>query len=405
MKNLRLGLLVACSMLVVLLGSVSFAADVIKIGVVDTYSGGAAPLGIDALNGLKMGFDEINAKGGVLGKKFEIVTRDDKFQPSVGLSMAKELALKENVSILVGTLSSATALAISDFAKKEKIPFIVTGAKTEKLLSEKGNRYTFLADETTEMVGRAVAAVLAKKPYTKYWIAGDDFEFGHALTDAIWNHLKTLKPDAQLVGQTWWKMGETDFGSYITQIMSAKPDFLLIGCSGATVIGFQKAAKATGLDKNVPFYQHTATDFAILQALGLDGPEGVVGTASYMFYHPRTPENEAFVKEYQKVYGKYPTQPSFYGYVAAQFIAKAFQKAGKVDIEKFVDALEGATLEASPIGKLEMRACDHRAMLPTYIGVTKVTPEYKDFLVGTDIVAVSAKDSTPSCEEMKKARK
>lgn len=405
MKNLRLGLLVACSMLVVLLGSVSFAADVIKIGVVDTYSGGAAPLGIDALNGLKMGFDEINAKGGVLGKKFEIVTRDDKFQPSVGLSMAKELTLKENVSILVGTLSSATALAISDFAKKEKIPFIVTGAKTEKLLSEKGNRYTFLADETTEMVGRAVATVLATKPYTKYWIAGDDFEFGHALTDAIWNHLKTLKPDAQLVGQTWWKMGETDFGSYITQIMSAKPDFLLIGCSGATVIGFQKAAKATGLDKNVPFYQHTATDFAILQALGLDGPEGVVGTASYMFYHPRTPENEAFVKEYQKVYGKYPTQPSFYGYVTAQFIAKAFQKAGKVDIEKFVDALEGATLEASPIGKLEMRACDHRAMLPTYIGVTKVTPEYKDFLVGTDIVAVSAKDSTPSCEEMKKARK
>ncbi len=405
MKNLSLRLSVSCIVLVVLLGSVSFAADVIKIGVVDTYSGGAAPLGIDALNGLKMGFDEVNAKGGVLGKKFEIVTRDDKFQPSVGLAMAKELALKDNVSVLVGTLSSATALAISDFAKKEKIPFIVTGAKTEKLLGEKGNRYTFLADETTEMVGRAVATVLAKKPYTKYWIAGDDFEFGHALTDAIWNHLKTLKPDAQLVGQTWWKMGESDFGSYITQIMSAKPDFLLIGCSGATVIGFQKAAKATGLDKNVPFYQHTATDFAILSALGLDGPEGVVGTASYMFYHPRTPENEAFVKEYQKVYGKYPTQPSFYGYVAAQFITKAFQKAGKVDAEKFIDALEGATLEASPIGKLEMRACDHRAMLPTYIGVTRLTPEYKDFLIGTDIVAVSAKDSTPSCEEIKKSRK
>ncbi len=405
MKSLSLRLAVSCIMLVVLFGSVSFAADVIKIGAVDTYSGGAAPLGIDALNGLKMAFDEINAKGGVLGKKFEIVTRDDKFQPSVGLSMAKELALKENASVLVGTLSSATALAISDFAKKEKIPFIITGAKTEKLVGEKGNRYTFLADESTEMVGRAVATVLAKKPYKKYWIAGDDFEFGHALTDAVWNHLKMLKPDVQLAGQTWWKMGESDFGSYITQIMSAKPDFLLIGCSGATVIGFQKAAKATGLDKNVPFYQHTATDFAILQALGLEGPEGVVGTASYMFYYPRTPENEAFVKEYRKIYGKYPTQPSFYGYTAGQFIAKAFQKAGKVDVEKFVDALEGLTLETSPIGKLEMRACDHRAMLPTYIGVTKLTPEYKDFLVGTDIVAVSAKDSTPTCDEMKKARK
>jgi branched-chain amino acid transport system substrate-binding protein len=390
---------------ILLFGSISFGADVIKIGVVDTYSGGAAPLGIDALNGLKMGVNEVNAKGGALGKSFEIVTRDDKFQPSVGLSMAKELVLKENASVLVGTLSSVTALAISDFAKKEKIPFIITGSKTEKLLGEKGNRYTFLADESTEMVGRAVATVLAKKPYVKYWIAGDDFEFGHALTDAVWNHLKVLNPKVQLAGQTWWKMGESDFGLYITQIMSAKPDFLLIGCSGATVIGFQKAAKATGLDKNVPFYQHTATDFAILNALGLNGPEGVVGSASYMFYHPQTPENNAFVKEYQKIYGKYPTQPSFYGYITALFIAKAYQKAGKVDSEKFIDALEGAVLETSPIGKLEMRACDHRVMLPTYIGVTKKTKEYKDFLIGTDIIAVPAKDSTPSCNDMKKVRK
>ncbi len=401
MRNLSLRSVLLCTMTVLFFGSVSIASDVIKIGVVDTYSGGAAPLGIDALNGLKMGFNGVE----VLGKKFELVTRDDKFQPSVGLSMAKELVMKENVSVLVGTLSSATALAISDFAKKERIPFIVTGAKTEKLLGERGNRYTFLADETTEMVGRAVATVLAKKPYIKYWIAGDDFEFGHALTEAVWNHLKALNPKVQLIGQTWWKMGEADFGPYITQMMSAKADFLLIGCSGATVIGFQKAAKATGLDKVLPFYQHTATDFAILSALGLNGPEGVLGTASYMFYYPQTPENRAFVKEYQKFYGKYPTQPSFYGYVTALFIAKAFQKAGKVDTEKFIDSLEGATLETSPIGRLEMRACDHRVMLPTYVGVTRRTKEYKDFLIGTDIVAVSAKDSTPSCEEVRQTRK
>lgn len=404
MRSIRLLSLVICG-LTILFGSMSFAADTIKIGVVDTYSGGAALQGMDNLNGLKMAVGEINAKGGVLGKKIEIVTRDDKFSPSVGLSMAKELVLKEDVQVLVGTLNSPTALAISEFASKEKIPFLITGAKTEKLVGEKGNRYAFLVDESTEMVGRAVGSILSARPYTKYWMAGDDFEFGHSLTDAVWNHIKEVNPKAQLVGQTWWKLGETDFGPYITQMMSAKPDFIIIGCSGATVIAFQKAAKATGLDKTIPFYQHTAIDTVILRGVGPEGPEGVFGTASYMFYHPQTPENKAFVQAYEKLYSKQPSQPSFYGYVAGQFIGKAFQKAGKVDKEKFVDALEGAVLETTPIGKLEMRACDHRTMLPTYVGTTKKSPEYKDFLIGTNMVAVSAKLAAPSCEEMKKVRK
>ena len=406
MKRRTLTPVVLCMAMLFAFSTLAFAADVIKIGVVDTYSGGAALQGIDNLNGLKMAVNEINAKGGILGKKVEIVTRDDKFQPSVGLSMAKELVLKEDVQVLIGTLNSPTALAISDFAAREKIPFLITGAKTEKLVGEKGNRYTFLIDESTEMVGRAVATVLAKKPYTKYWMAGDDFEFGHSLDDAVWNHIKMLNPKAQLVGQTWWKLGETDFGPYITQMMSAKPDFIIIGCSGATVIAFQKAAKATGLDKTIPFYQHTAIDTVILRGVGPEGPEGVVGTANYMFYYPQTAENKAFVQAYQKLYdNKYPSQPSFYGYVAGQFLAKAFQKAGKVDKEKVVDALEGAVLEASAIGRLEMRACDHRAMLPTYVGLTKKTAEYKDFLIGTQMVMVPARESAPSCEEISKVRK
>jgi branched-chain amino acid transport system substrate-binding protein len=405
MKKRILLSMVLCTAAVLTLATLGFAADTLKIGVVDTYSGGAALQGIDNLNGFKMAVDEINAKGGVLGKKIEIVTRDDKFNPSVGLSMAKELVLKEDVQVLVGTLSSATALAISEFAAKEKIPFLITGAKSEKLIGEKGNKYTFLIDESTEMVGRAVATVLAKKPYTKYWMAGDDFEFGHSLNDAVWNHIKQLNPKAQLIGQTWWKLGETDFGPYITQMESAKPDFIMIGCSGATVIAFQKAAKATGLDKTIPFYQHTAIDTVILAAVGNEGPEGVVGTANYMFYYPQTPENKAFTEAYQKLYNKQPSMPSFYGYTAGQFVAKAFQKAGKVDKEKFVSSLEGAVLDTTAVGKVEMRACDHRTMLPTYVGYTKKVPEYKDFLIGTNMVLVPAKDSAPSCDEMKKVRK
>jgi branched-chain amino acid transport system substrate-binding protein len=389
---------------VLLLTSLSFGANTIKVGIVDTYSGGAAVFGVDMLDGFKMAINAINAKGGVLGRKFEYVNRDDKFQPSIALSAAKDLVMKEKVDILMGTISSASALAISDFAKKEKIPFFCTYAKSEKISGEKGHRYVFDMAENTAMAGRAAAAVLAKKPYVKYWIAGDDFEYGHAICDSVWNHLKALNPKVQLLGQSWWKVGETDFVPYITQIMAAKPDFLIMGSAGSGVIGFQKAAKATGLITKIPIYQHTAIEFAVLSSLGLEGPEGVIGTASYMFYYPQTPENKAFVAEYRKTYNRYPTMPAFYGYTTAQFITKAYQKAGVFDKEKFIDALEGMVMETSAIGRLELRACDHQLLLPTFYGVTKKVPEYKDFLIGADIITVPPKDGVPSCEEVQKAR-
>jgi branched-chain amino acid transport system substrate-binding protein len=404
MKRSMLCLFSIICAIVLLHTSFSFAADTIKIGVVDAYTGGAAPMCLDNLNGFKMAVDAVNAKGGVLGKKIVYVVRDDKFKPDVSLAMAKELVMKEKVDILVGTISSAAALAVSDFAKKEKIPFICTGAKSEKITGEKGHRYVFQTDENTAMPGKAMAQVLAKKPYIKYWIAGDDMEYGHAITDAVWNNLKALNPKVQLLGQSWWKVGETDFGPYITAIMSAKPDFLILGNSGASVIGFQKAAKATGLSQVIPLYQHTAIDLTILLGNGLEGPEGVYGTAGYLFYYPETPENKAFIAEYRKVYNKYPTQPSFYGYVTGQFIAKAYQKAGSTDREKFIDALEGMVLENTAVGRLELRKCDHQIMLPTFVGVTKKVPEYNEFLIATDIVTVSPRDGLPSCEQVLKTR-
>ena len=381
------------------------AAKVLKVGIIDAFSGGAAPMSIDNVNGFKMAINAVNTKGGVNGTKIEFVTRDDKFKPDISLAMAKELVMKENVDILLGTISSASSLAVSDLSKREKIPFLVTGAKSEKITGEKGHRYVFQVDENTTMSGKAAAQYLAKQPYVKYWIAGDDMEYGHAITSSVWNNLKALKPNVQLLGQTWWKVGEADYGPYITQIMSAKPDFVILGAAGSGIIGFLKAAKTTGMNKAVPLYVHTAIDHTMLFANGLDAPEGVLGTAHYLFHYPETPENKTFVAEYRKLYDKFPTMPAFYGYTAGQFIIKALEKlGGKFDREKFVDALEGMVLDNTAVGRLEMRACDHQTILPTFVGVTKKVPQYKDFLIATDIVTVAPKDGAPSCEEIKKAR-
>ena len=124
MKKLFFVLALAAGLCPFLFSHSSYAGNTIKVGIVDTYSGPAATMSQDVLDGFKMVVAEINAKGGIKGKKIEFLTRDEKFRADIGLSMAKELVMKEKVDILMGTMSSATALAISDFARKEKIPFI-----------------------------------------------------------------------------------------------------------------------------------------------------------------------------------------------------------------------------------------------------------------------------------------
>src|SRR5512146_2785083 len=389
-------------LLVFFMAASAQSADTIKVGLVDTYTGPATAFTNDVLDGFKLAVGKINAKGGVLGRQIVYITRDDKFKPDIGLTMAKELILKENVDLLMGTINSATALAVSDLCKKEKVPFLVTFSKSDKITGEKGHRYVFSMNENTEMAGRATAKVLARKPFVRYWIAGDDYEYGHAIANGVFDHLKVLNPKVQLLGQSWWKVGETDFTPYITQILAAKPDFVIVATGGAGMVNFQKAAQSTGFNRRVPFYQHTGIELSTLAPQGQNAPEGVYGTANYLFYYPNTKQNKAFADEFRKAYNRYPKSGALYGYMAAQFIAKSYEKAGKVDKEKFIDALEGMSLD-SPVGRMEMRACDHQVALPIFFGVTKKSPK-QEFLVASDIVSIPGKDYMPTCEEIRKER-
>ena len=105
-----------------------------------------------------------------------------------------------------------------------------------------------------------------------------------------------------------------------------------------------------------------------------------MGTMDYHFYHPDIPANRAFVKAFQNAYGNPPGFPAFHAFLTAHLIAKAYEKAGKIDREKFIDALEGLKVD-SPVGEIEMRACDHQAVLPLYMGTLKKGPaiQFPDF--------------------------
>ena len=378
------------------------SAKNIKVGVIDCYSGPPALFGKDALNGFKLALEDINAKG-VLGKKIEFTTRDTKFKVDLALNFAKELVLREDVDILVGTINSGAALAVSEaVAKREKVPFIAWISKSENITGKKGHRYVFSAGENTAMAGKSGGVALSTKPFVKYWIAGDDYEYGHAIADAAWRNLKAKKPQVQLIGKSWWKPGEPDLIPYITSILAAKPDAVIFATGGASMANIMKAVKATGMADKVGIYIHSATDYAVLKPLGINAPEGVMGTIDYHFYYPELSENKRFVNAFKKAYGHPPGFPAFQGYITAHFIAEAYKKAGSVDTEKFIDALEGLQIQ-SPVGRIEMRACDHQAILPMNFGVTKVSPEL-GFAVATDIYTLRGAEVMPSCQEIFKAR-
>jgi branched-chain amino acid transport system substrate-binding protein len=374
----------------------------IKVGIIDCYSGPPAVFGQDALNGFKLALKEINAEG-VLGKKIEFTTRDTKFKVDLALNFAKELVLREDVDVIVGTINSGAALAVSEaVAKKEKVPFIAWISKSENITGKKGHRYVFSAGENTAMAGKSGGVALATKPYIKYWIAGDDYEYGHAIADAAWRNLKARKPEVELIGKSWWKPGEPDLIPYITSILAAKPDAVIFATGGASMTNIMKAVKATGMNDKVGIYIHSAIDHAVLKPLGMDAPKGVMGTIDYLFYYPDISANRRFVNAFKAAYGNPPGFPAFQAYITAHFIAEAYKKAGSQDTEKFIDALEGLQIQ-SPAGRIEMRACDHQAILPEFFGVTKLSPE-QGFAVATDIYTLRGAEVMPSCEEIKEAR-
>jgi branched-chain amino acid transport system substrate-binding protein len=384
-KNTFIAMLVGLFTISLILMPVHAQAKNIKVGIIDCYSGPAALFGNDALNGFKLALKEIN-KEGVLGKKIEFSTRDTKFKVDLALNMAKQAALAVSAAV----------------AKKEKVPFIAWISKSENITGKKGHRYVFSAGENTAMAGKSGGVALSTKPYVKYWIAGDDYEYGHAIADAAWRNLKARKPEVQLLGKSWWKPGEPDLIPYITSILAAKPDAVIFATGGRSMTNIMKAIKATGMTEKAAIYVHTATDHAVLNPLGIHAPEGVMGTMDYHFYYPDLSANKRFVRAFKAAYGNPPGFPAFHGYNTAHFIAEAYKKAGSVDTEKFIDALEGLQIQ-SPVGRIEMRACDHQVIQPMFLGVTKLSPE-QGFAISSDIYTLRGTEVMPSCEEIMEAR-
>src|SRR5512132_3044905 len=237
----------ALTLLVAALVALPVAAEAqkpIKVGMPMPLSGPPALFGEPASKGAQMYVEEINAKGGVLGRKIELVIRDSKADANEAVRVARELILKENVDFLVGTLTSAEGPAVSVVAKENKIVFIAPIPKTDQLTAaDKLHPYVFRVAANTTMEGRSAAEIVAKWPVTKIATISPDYAYGQDVTKSFVEYIKKIKPSVQIVDQQWPKLGEADYTPFINAQMAKKPEAIFSSLWGGHFVTFAKQAK------------------------------------------------------------------------------------------------------------------------------------------------------------------
>lgn len=402
---LRIQRIISCFFVFIIplfIGIAAHAATTLKVGLIDSCTGPTATMTSDVRDAFKLVVEEVNDGGGVLGRKIQCIARDTMVKVEIGVDAAEDLINREQVDILVGIIDSPVALAVSDVSRRKKVPFINTYAKSEKIVGERGHRYVFSVCENTATIGKGAAVGLAQRPYQRYWIAGDNSEYGRCLSRGIWNHLKRLKPDVKSIGESWWNGEEDHLDLYFTSISEARPDAVIFAIGNLDTAKLMKAIKAAEISNKIPLFIHSATELGVVLSLGRDAPAGVMGTSNYHFYYPDSPENRIFLDKFMKRYCRYPKVGALYGYLAGKFIEKAYNRAGSVDKEKFIHSLEDLGIE-SPVGPVRMRACDHQAILPLFMGVTSPSPIYP-FSICCDIITIPGLETMPPCGEVMECR-
>src|SRR5687767_10332539 len=216
----------------------------IKVGFPMILSGPGALFGEPALKGAQMYVDEVNAKGGVLGRKIELLPRDTKGNADEAVRVARELILRENVDFLVGTLTSAEGPAVSPIAKENKIVFVAPITKTDQLIAPANlHPYVFRTASNTTIDGRTAAEIIAKWNVKRVATISPDYAYGQDVTKEFVAHMKKIKPDVEIVDQQWPKLGEADYTPFINAQLSKRPEAVFSSLWGGHFVTFAKQAK------------------------------------------------------------------------------------------------------------------------------------------------------------------
>ncbi|WP_084174977.1 ABC transporter substrate-binding protein [Afifella pfennigii] len=353
----------------------------IKVGFVGGLTGACAALVEDELNAVRMGVDELNAAGGILGRQVELVVRDSQTKPDEGAKQSRELIVGEDIDLLTGVCSSSVMLAMTAVSKELKVPFYSAIGSTQKANVEAYQPYFWQVQANATMEAVAAAEYVAKKPEWRRIVPmGFDYEWGHSSVDAFTTHLKKLRPEIEITDPIFPKVGEANMAPYITAALAKQPDAIFAAVFGGGLASLIKQGQGYGMFERSNLVTLLTVD--ALQSMGDAMPkERVFGVARAPFFAIEDSEDaRAFIAHYRSKYGEYPTDWSINGYDGLMFYAAAAEAAGSVEPDALMKAVHEITFDGLRGNALKVRAFDGQMNAPSYVGEVSFEDGY-DFAI------------------------
>jgi len=381
-------------------GQAKKPAGPIKIGGQGAISGAHADYGWQMMAGATLAIEQINAKGGILGRKLELKFMDEELKPATAVKNARYLVTDWGADFLFGVDSSGSAMAIGPVLPELNRLFFFTHAAThrltEELVDQKGIKQIFRL--VAPVYQDALAAwVFKDNPEIKRWAGINcDYEYGYVAWNLFKENIRKFRPDVEFVAAAWAPFWTMDFSSHIAAVMAEKPDAIFATpWAGEGVMLLRQALMLGVFDKIQVWWQGMGGSVDLLEGLSreieADKFKGKLwATARYIHNYPATPENKAFVEAFRKRWGRFPNYSAEGSYSTIYAIKAGAEKAKSLETAKVGAALEGMELK-TPGGMRLIRKEDHQAVYTVPAGRAMKSPDYTIPILG-DLKVIPAKD-------------
>ncbi|WP_226626196.1 ABC transporter substrate-binding protein [Alloyangia pacifica] len=346
----------------------------IRIGHLTPMTGFLGTLGGWAVEGAQLAAKEINAAGGAAGRQIELMS-EDSINPENGATKAQRMLERDGVDFLLGEISSATSLAISEVAARNEKLFVAVGPRSDVLRGERCSRYMFCTDIPNTAMVNAVGTSLKQDGMVdgkKFFTLTADYVFGHDLLAAAKSFFDAN--NAELIGDELIATDVTDFSPFILKVRQANPDVVCLNLAGNQVTNFVKQYAEFGLPYPMVGFNLNTADAWAAGVGNLSGTWPTVWLDSV-----ETPESQAFVERFKAEYGKIPENHAWISYIAVQIVAKAIEETGSAATPELIDYLEsGAKFDIMKARQAYFRPEDHQLIQEAYAFTVKDEGTYDD---------------------------
>jgi branched-chain amino acid transport system substrate-binding protein len=337
----------------------------LRVGFPLPLTGPFAALAADMQRGAQLAQDELNAKGGVMGRKVEVLFRDDELKPAVGAQRTKELIENQKCEFIVGGLAAHVQMAINEQTKKAKVLFISTSQSDEISAKPDTSPITFHEALNPTMTCRVMGSWAAQNLGKKWWIVYADYAWGKQCNAVLQDTL--AKQGGTLLGATPYPLGSAEFSAHLPKIQAAKPDVFVNVAPGADNIALHKQIKSFGMDKTMKLAQPLLW-ISYLKEGGPELYENVYGAINwYWELQDSIPSAKKFVEASMKKFNVPPGDYGAYSYSGLLEVARGVELAKSTDSEAVANALRKSPVYDHFKGKQWWRACDNKSIQDMWI--------------------------------------